>query len=304
MGLFDTVKKIVGGDVAHDAADSGNPVKMGGKAASSAPSAVSAGDRVNAYFDTNGRLVIDSDTIRALLPASLGQKAKAASLPVTLASDEDAIPADNTAFTHGTTRVMLGLAGVYQSTITVPTAGRSALARITARRAQVVAGDYTLNTIVPADINAASKLVDDIIFTSFHSLKLGSTDGATYGTSSRIDIPMSIYGFKNLVVFVANGATTHDQALTVKIYLTDGNNLFGLVGEFILAAANDRQFVISSSGNAGLGGVVGVSPTAVTYSYYSIPALKAAPYVRLSFTAGSAPTAGALARISIQRTTG
>lgn len=50
------------GDVAHDAADSGNPVKIGGKAATSAPTAVTNGDRVNAYFDTNGRLVtlIDS----------------------------------------------------------------------------------------------------------------------------------------------------------------------------------------------------------------------------------------------------
>lgn len=47
------------GDVAHDAADSGNPVKFGGKAASAttAPTAVSAADRVNAYFDLNGRLV-------------------------------------------------------------------------------------------------------------------------------------------------------------------------------------------------------------------------------------------------------
>jgi hypothetical protein len=57
MGVFDTVKKIVIGDVAHDAADAGNPVKMGGKASSAAPTAVANGDRVNAYYDLNGRLV-------------------------------------------------------------------------------------------------------------------------------------------------------------------------------------------------------------------------------------------------------
>ena len=51
MSVFDTVKKFVAGDIAHDAADSGNPVKIGGKAASSAPTAVTAADRVNAYFD-------------------------------------------------------------------------------------------------------------------------------------------------------------------------------------------------------------------------------------------------------------
>ena len=43
------------GDVAHDAADSGNPVKMGGKAYTGTPGAVSAdGDRVNAWFNTRG----------------------------------------------------------------------------------------------------------------------------------------------------------------------------------------------------------------------------------------------------------
>ena len=83
----------VAGDVAHDAADSGNPVKIGGKAATSAPTAVSAGDRVNAYFDANGRLVVNEDQLRALLPASIGVKAKAASLAIAVASDQ--IDADN-----------------------------------------------------------------------------------------------------------------------------------------------------------------------------------------------------------------
>lgn len=48
------------GDVAHDAGDSGNPVKIGGKAAADAvtpPAAVATADRVNAFFDQNGRLV-------------------------------------------------------------------------------------------------------------------------------------------------------------------------------------------------------------------------------------------------------
>lgn len=46
------------GAVAHDAVDSGNPLKVGGKASTSAPTAVANGDRVNAYFDTNGRLAV------------------------------------------------------------------------------------------------------------------------------------------------------------------------------------------------------------------------------------------------------
>jgi len=53
--------EAVGGDVGHDGADDGAPLKIGGRAAASAPTAVSAGDRVNAYFDTSGRQVVKLD---------------------------------------------------------------------------------------------------------------------------------------------------------------------------------------------------------------------------------------------------
>lgn len=49
----------VAGDVAHDAVDSGNPIKLGGKAFNdSAIVAVSNADRVQAWFDTSGRLTV------------------------------------------------------------------------------------------------------------------------------------------------------------------------------------------------------------------------------------------------------
>lgn len=46
----------VEGTVAHDAVDSGNPVKIGGIAETTAPTAVADGDRVNANFDEFGSL--------------------------------------------------------------------------------------------------------------------------------------------------------------------------------------------------------------------------------------------------------
>ncbi len=47
------------GDAAHNAADVGNPVKIGGFAVSSSfPTYVDSGDRVNALFDRAGRLII------------------------------------------------------------------------------------------------------------------------------------------------------------------------------------------------------------------------------------------------------
>ena len=49
---------VRGGDVAHDAVDSGNPVKIGGKADTDLPTPVADADRVDAWWDRHGRLHI------------------------------------------------------------------------------------------------------------------------------------------------------------------------------------------------------------------------------------------------------
>ena len=49
----------VSGDVAHDAADSGNPVKIGGVARAAEATAVTAGDRVNASYTLTGRALAE-----------------------------------------------------------------------------------------------------------------------------------------------------------------------------------------------------------------------------------------------------
>ena len=51
----------VGGGTPHDSVDSGNPVKMGGRAQATAPTAVADGDRVNAWFSRNGALVVNAE---------------------------------------------------------------------------------------------------------------------------------------------------------------------------------------------------------------------------------------------------
>jgi len=56
MSVFDSVIKKINGTIAHDAVDSGNPVKIGGKASASVPAAVAAGDRADAFFDLYGRM--------------------------------------------------------------------------------------------------------------------------------------------------------------------------------------------------------------------------------------------------------
>jgi hypothetical protein len=59
--LRDYWKKVYDSIVAHDAVDSGDPLKIGGKASTAAPAAVSVNDRVNAWFDLNGRLMVKHD---------------------------------------------------------------------------------------------------------------------------------------------------------------------------------------------------------------------------------------------------
>lgn len=54
---LDRTRPSTEGDIAHDAVDSGNPVKVGGKAASATPAVVAAADRTDAWFDLHGRLV-------------------------------------------------------------------------------------------------------------------------------------------------------------------------------------------------------------------------------------------------------
>src|SRR5262249_2242113 len=49
---------IAAGDVASGVSDSGNPIKIGGNSSTSQPTAVTATQRVNAWLDTFGRLVI------------------------------------------------------------------------------------------------------------------------------------------------------------------------------------------------------------------------------------------------------
>jgi hypothetical protein len=56
----------IAGTVAHDGADSGNPVKIGGVARTADPTAVATGDRVDAYFDVTGKQVVTPYAPRAL----------------------------------------------------------------------------------------------------------------------------------------------------------------------------------------------------------------------------------------------
>jgi len=58
------------GDVANAATDSGNPLKIGGIYNSTNPTSVTSGQRVNAWFDKSGKLIVNS-ALRALKGVTL-----------------------------------------------------------------------------------------------------------------------------------------------------------------------------------------------------------------------------------------
>lgn len=89
-----TTTQDVAGDVAHDAADSGNPIKIGGKGYSSEPAAVDANDRVNAYFDLNGYQFVK---LGAALPAGTNAIGKLAANSGVDIGDVDVTSCANTA---------------------------------------------------------------------------------------------------------------------------------------------------------------------------------------------------------------
>lgn len=58
---------VCAGDVAHDGADSGNPVKTGGRAMTTARTAVSDGDRADHAVDVQGRTIVEPFGPRELM---------------------------------------------------------------------------------------------------------------------------------------------------------------------------------------------------------------------------------------------
>ena len=119
------------GKIAHDAVDSGNPVKIGGIARTANPTAVAALDRTDAFFDTVGRQVITPYQVRGLIATAYLSLSNGTE--VTLAA--------------------AGGAGVYHDLVYIMCANQSdAAADIDFRDA--TAGGIVFSITVPADATA------------------------------------------------------------------------------------------------------------------------------------------------------
>jgi hypothetical protein len=65
--LVNSMTVVANGSVAHDGADSGNPVKIGGKSRTADAAAVASGDRSDLYMDVLGKIIVVPQAPRALL---------------------------------------------------------------------------------------------------------------------------------------------------------------------------------------------------------------------------------------------
>ncbi len=128
---------------------------------------------------------------------------------------------DGAAFTAGSSYVWPGLAGVYQSTVSLLTAGKTGLARLTERRAVVVAGDNSSGSAtsssvasMPADIQVSVSDYDGGMTTPTVAFFDGSDVG--FGASARyIKIPMGSAGWRTASLTLYNAL---DVAVTIDLY--------------------------------------------------------------------------------------
>lgn len=117
----------VGGSLAHDAVESGNPLAIGGIARTANPTAVAALDRVRAWFTTLGKLVVTLGAPRELVTHAHTQIASSSSETTILAAGAAGVFHDLTSLiitnqtatavnvtikddTAGTTRMIIALA--------------------------------------------------------------------------------------------------------------------------------------------------------------------------------------------------
>jgi len=128
--LVNSMAVVSAGAIAHDGVDSGNPVKIGGKARSADAAAVATGDRADLYVDLLGKMVVVPQAPRALLGC----------VSVTLTT------------TSETTLLSAGGAGIFVDLSWVCIANTSATAvRVDFRPA--TAGTVGLSVMAPAGVN-------------------------------------------------------------------------------------------------------------------------------------------------------
>lgn len=274
MSVFDTAKKVVVGDVAHDAADSGNPISVGGRASTNAPTAVAVSDRVRAWFDLNGRLVTNVE---------LGPSA------------HNAADTGNPVKIGGKVSTTTPAAVAHSSRTD---AWFDANGRLNVVASAVRA--YSLLELVPATpVPTGSDILSDA------GSAIASTDLTIRDdTEHWFWLPMGVSGYRSLVITVGNDATPWDVVPTYKVFSGFGqvsNKKGAQLAAFTGIVGAGQRLSIGTS-TVGQGGLLGTDPTPGQYYYYPVPAISDGhAYLAFVVKFASAPSTGALARLTFMR---
>jgi hypothetical protein len=192
-----TQSSIVFGNVAHDSPDSdanASPVKIGGYAKATAPTAVSAdGDRVNAWFDLNGRQAVFASGDVAAAATDSGNPVKVgAKVNTTLPTYTDGQRGDLQLSTRGALRVELGV-----GTSTVNIGGR-------ADNADSVAASSTAGNLAVMNRNT----VYNSGASQWDRMRGDATDGLLVNLGSNNDVTITSGTVTTVSTVTALGAGT------------------------------------------------------------------------------------------------
>ncbi|MBI5035554.1 MAG: hypothetical protein HZB51_34110 [Chloroflexi bacterium] len=246
--------------------------------------------------DANGTL---SGKLRGLvkwaferMPASLGQKARAASLGVALASDQ--MLADDAAFTPATSQV-LPVGAAYQATPDLVDDNDIGAFRMTIRRALLNAPDYWLlslssGTPVPAGSDITNQGSGALVAGDFQI-----RDTNVHG----FRIPL--LGWRDVTITFAN-AEAFNQNLSVSIYAGAGTGINTYLMGVTYPASQVYNFSIGHGGAVGQGGNAG-GATVGSGVFYNVPAIAGFGYIVLYFSAAVAPAQGNFS-LAVYRRTG
>ncbi len=146
--------RLIQGEVAHDAIDSGNPQKIGGKASLNEPTAVADADRVNAWFDQLGRAVILQGHSNPEAPVTVNGSAAGVSVIAAPGAGVSLYIMKGSIHNRGAEQVVSlrdGAAGTIRFTANLAADGGGTLFNFGSRGWKL-----TANTALVADIGAAS----------------------------------------------------------------------------------------------------------------------------------------------------
>lgn len=247
----------------------------------------------------------------AKMPVSLGQKGMSGSFPVVLASDSftahDAADAGNPIKTGGRATTA--------NTLRTAVASGDRTDHITdvyGRQMGVVAGLGSVVTFVAADITGSSTAFDGtsamggILTQNMQGGLLGSSDGTTYGSTSRFYVPLRAapqkYGEARLDMEIAL-ADAFNQAVSLILYSATavGTRLKPITSTITLPASTRLRLSFSAdpAGDLGTAGTA----TAADQAHYEIPEMRGAtPGIVFEFNKTTTPTAGKFTTFTISRT--